>query len=182
MIIQISIELNFFTVYRDFLQAPCKKSLLDVTNLTVAFTIGISKMRSLRWSKSLALHPPPLLLLPAAATIVKEDRCCCPLSSRTTITVKRFPSIDALTAEMVLLDQKLLEEWVHWRHNKSDNKYSGQINNPPLHICNAHEHKETQNNPTGTALSTTAAVPVGDTLGGRGREGRRGRGGPRGSF
>ncbi len=41
IVLHISIELNFFTKYRDFLHAPCKKSLLDVKNLTVAFTVGI---------------------------------------------------------------------------------------------------------------------------------------------
>jgi hypothetical protein len=77
LLLQISIELNFFTKYQDFF--PCKKSLLDVKNLTVAFTIGISKRRSL------AFHPTPLLLPPVAATIVEEDCCCCPPLLRTTV-------------------------------------------------------------------------------------------------
>jgi hypothetical protein len=85
---------------------------------------------------------------------------------------------------MVLLDQKLLEEWVHRRHDETDDEYSGRTSYPPLHICNAQEHKDLQNNPTGTALSTAAAVPVGDTLGGRGGGGRGGggRGGRRGGY
>jgi hypothetical protein len=77
--VQISIELNFLTKYQDFLHAPCEKSLLDVKNLTVIFTIGISKRRSL------AHHPTPLLLPPIAPTTAKEDRCCHPPSARTIV-------------------------------------------------------------------------------------------------
>jgi hypothetical protein len=85
--------------YQDFLHAPCKKSLLDVKNLTIAFALETrwlqdwkKRGRILRWSNSLALHPLPLLLLLVAATIVKEDCCCRPTSSRMTIAIERFPS------------------------------------------------------------------------------------------
>ncbi len=97
-ILHISIQLNFRTEYRDFLHAPCKKSLLDVKNLTVAFAVGIRWFqdrkkrvcRILRWSNSLAFIP--LLSLLVAATIIEEDRCRRPTSSRTTVAIERFPS------------------------------------------------------------------------------------------
>jgi hypothetical protein len=41
-ILQISNQLPFFTKIGDFLHARCKKSLLDVKNLPVAFIVGIS--------------------------------------------------------------------------------------------------------------------------------------------
>jgi hypothetical protein len=91
--------LNFFTKYQDFLHAPCKKFLLNVKNLTVAFAIGISwfqdrkkRSRILRWSNSLVFHPLPLLLLLVATTIVEEDRCRRPTLSRMTAAIERSPS------------------------------------------------------------------------------------------
>ena len=41
-VLQISNQLPFFTKIGDFLHARCKKSLLDVKNLPVAFIVGIS--------------------------------------------------------------------------------------------------------------------------------------------
>jgi len=41
-ILQISNQLPFFTKIGVFLHARCKKSLLDVKNLPVAFIVGIS--------------------------------------------------------------------------------------------------------------------------------------------
>ena len=40
--VQISNQLHFFTKIGDFLHARCKKSLLNVKNLPVAFIVGIS--------------------------------------------------------------------------------------------------------------------------------------------
>ena len=40
-LLQISNQLHFFTKIGDFLHARCKKSLLDVKNLPVAFIVGI---------------------------------------------------------------------------------------------------------------------------------------------
>jgi hypothetical protein len=78
-LLHISIELNFLPNIEIFYTPHVKKSLLDVKNLTVALTIGISIGRSL------ALHPTPLLLPPVTATVAEEDRCCHHPLSRTTV-------------------------------------------------------------------------------------------------
>jgi hypothetical protein len=43
-VLQIPNQLHFFTKIGDFLHARCKKSLLDVKNLPVAFIAGISNI------------------------------------------------------------------------------------------------------------------------------------------